>query len=898
MRLVIAIIISSFFTLFLLNKLIQTPHSTPDEHEGSAQYTYYRLRNPLTNKIPRDIRKRELEFAQTLPQNSERSISWEAKGPNNQGGRTRALAMDITNENILLAGAVSGGIWRSTNGGQQWTKCTQPGQLHSTTCIAQDIRTGKTNTWYCGTGEQYGIVNGSSFSSRFSGNGIFKSTNGGITWSLLSSTQSNTPTTTEQKKDMDFVWEIVCDPVNDSDVVYAATVNGIWRSTNGGASWLPVLGLDTIQNGISTYTDIAITQTGILYATISTNTSSKGIWRSEDGVSWTKISPVGFSGSAERIEIGISPSNENIVFFIAETPGSGITGHQLWRYEYLSGDGTSTGGTWINRTANIPADPCTGFFNFDFAKFNSQSSYDLYVAVHPQNPDVVYLGGTNIYRSDNGFSTPDYSWIGGYQCDTGNLYNYIYPNHHPDQHKLIFSPSNPNIAYSATDGGIYRTSNIRAGIVEWTNLNTNYSTGQFYTCALENTIGNQLIVGGLQDNGTFWTNTTNPNESWKQVARGDGSYCHIPLGHPFYILSWQTGKTYKVAIDNNGTTTNICRIDPTGASGQLFINPFITNPGNDSVLYYAGGRFIYRNDDIFSIPLVLNVQNTTAQNWIKLNGSNVGGGINSSRISALAMAKSQPNILFYGTDNGKVYRLDSCKTNNNTSKTDITGANFPVGAYVSCIDVDDNNHNRISITFSNYEVISIFHTEDGGQSWIAVAGNLEENADGSGSGPSVNWIHKTKINGQTIWLCATSTGLYSTDQLNGPATLWVQEGATTIGNVVINMITSRPDDETILIATHGNGLYSNKTYNPSTVSEKSRESGLCYPNPASKRLYVKNETPLQLRLYNNQGKLMINLNLEENKESPINISDWPEGVYIARFSGKSYEWTEKIIIRH
>ena len=898
MRFVTAIIFSSFFTLFLLNDHFQNQHSTPEEQEGSVRYTFYRLRNPATNKIPVNIRALELRFARILPVNNDRSISWESKGPNNQGGRTRALAMDCTNESILLAGAVSGGIWRSTDGGQQWTKCTQPYQLHSTTCFAQDRRTGKTNTWYCGTGEQYGIVNGSSFSSRFSGNGVFKSTDGGISWSLLSSTQSNTPTTTEQKRDMDFVWEIVCDPVNDSDVVYAATVNGIWRSANGGANWLPVLGLDTTQNGISTYTDIAITQTGILYATISTNTASKGIWRSEDGVSWTKISPAGFSGSAERIEIGISPSNENIMYFIAETPGSGTTGHQLWRYEYLSGDGSSTGGNWSNRSANIPADACTGFFNFDFAKFNSQSSYDLYVAVHPQNPDVLYLGGTNIYRSENGFSTSDYSWIGGYQCDTGNLYNYIYPNHHPDQHKLIFSPSNPNIAYSATDGGIYRTSNIRAETVEWTNLNTNYRTGQFYTCALENTIGNQLIVGGLQDNGTFWTNTLNPNESWKQVARGDGSYCHIPQGHPFYILSWQTGKTYKVAVDGNGTTTNICRIDPTGASGQLFINPFIADPVNDSLLYYAGGRFIYRNDDVFSIPLVLNVQNTTSQNWTKLNGSNVGIGINAPRISALAMAKSQPNILFYGTDNGKVYRLDSCKTNNSSTKIDITGANFPFGAYVSCIDVDDLNHNRISVTFSNYEVISIFHSEDGGQSWIPVAGNLEENADGSGSGPSVNWIHQTKINGQTIWLCATSTGLYSTDLLNGSATQWVLEGANSIGNVVVNMITSRPDDETILIATHGNGLYSNKIFSPSTVIDQKREIALCYPNPASETLYVRNETPLRLTIYNSMGKIMITLDPIAKNENPISISHWPEGVYFARFYGNRKEWTEKILIRH
>ncbi|MBP6732693.1 MAG: hypothetical protein KA149_11575, partial [Chitinophagales bacterium] len=415
-----------------------------DDENGADAYEFMRLRNPTTGVIPQDIRKKELAFAATLPlNNAQRSLQWENRGPINLGGRTRALALDITDENIVMAGQVSGGMWRSTDAGAHFTKCTQPQQIHSTTCVVQDKRAGHTNVWYYGTGEHYGIVNAAGFSSQFSGDGIFKSTDGGLSWAQLTSTTSSSPGTLYQKRDFDFVWDLVADASNtQQEEVYAAVVNGIWRSADGGTSWTPVLGLDTANATISAYSDVAITPTGVLYATISSETPSKGIWRSEDGVTWKNITPTGFPTTYARIEIGIAPGDETQVYFVAQTPGSGATGHNLWKYNYLSGDGSGSGGRWSNRTANIPNDHCTGYYNFDFRKFNSQSSYDLFITVFPTDTNLVFLGGTNIYRSYTGFNTTAYEWIGGYQCDTAVISNYVYPGHHPDQHKLIFMPSN------------------------------------------------------------------------------------------------------------------------------------------------------------------------------------------------------------------------------------------------------------------------------------------------------------------------------------------------------------------------------------------------------------------------------------------------------------------------
>jgi hypothetical protein len=835
------------------------------EANGSRQYNFMRLRNPATGTIPADIRRKELAFAATLPQAeaNSRSTTWESRGPNNLGGRTRALALDVTNENIILAGQVSGGMWRSTDGGSHFSKCTQPGQLHSTTCVAQDRRPGKTNVWYYGTGEHYGIVNAAGFSSQMSGDGIFKSTDGGVTWAQLPSTVSGTPTTLYQKRDFDFVWEIVTDSSNAAqDEVYAATVNGIWRSIDGGTSWTAVLGLDTSLTTYSQYTDIAITPTGVLYAAISSETPSKGIWRSEDGITWTNITPAGFPTSYERIEIGIAPSNETRLYFIAYAAAAGTTGHALYHYQYVSGNGTGAGGVWSNRTVNIPDEHCLGFYTFDFREYSSQTSYDMYMVIHPDNPDVVFLGGTNIYRSLDGFTTPAYEWIGGYQCDTSKYSNYIYPNHHPDQHKLLFLPSNHNVAISGTDGGLMKTTNIMASPVVWEYMNNNYNTGQFYTCAIEpgNTT-NEVIVGGLQDNGSFFTNTLDYNANWKHVFYGDGGYCAVTRNRTNYYLSWQTGKVFKFDIADNGTVNNLTRIDPIGGTNYLFIVPFILDPLDDTRMYLCTGRTISRNDSLHVIPLTGNEYNAISQGWSKLTGSSTGVTLAAPRISCLDMSEANTNILYYGTDQGQVYRLDSCRTNNAAAKVALTSAQFPAGAYVSCIEVDRLNHNNVLATFSNYGVKSIFYSTDAGATWASISGNLEQNPDGSGNGPSVNWAHIYNDGTTVKYYVGTSTGLYSADALNGDNTTWQQEGANTIGNVVINMITSRVADQNIVVATHGNGMYSNKVFVPSAVPTVNNDMNVqCYPNPFTDKITIQTTgTKSTVKVYALNGKLLADL---------------------------------------
>ena len=819
-----------------------------DDPNGASVYQFNRLRNPYTNQIPKDMRRREMAFAATLPRYDENMRSggtqWQNRGPYNLGGRTRALALDVTNENIVFAGQVTGGMWRSVDSGAHFTLTTTPQQLHSTTCIAQDKRPGHTNVWYYGTGEQYAVVNAAGFSSQFAGDGIFKSTDGGLTWAQLPSTLSDTvPNPLYQTRNFDFVWQLVTDQTRtDSDIVYAAVVNGIFRSADGGTTWAPVLGLDTSITAVSLYTDLVITPSGVLYATISSETPSGGFYRSTDGLNWVKIMPPTFPPSYECIALGVAPQDETQVYFIAETTGTGSTGHSLYKYKYLSGNGSGTGCIWTKLTANIPDDHCLGYYTFDFKKYSSQSSYDMYIAVSPDDTNTVILAGTNLYRSTKGWTTPAYSWIGGYQCDSAHLSNYVYPNHHPDQHRLVFSPSNPHIAYSATDGGIMKTYDIQADSVRWEFINNGYNTGQFYTVAIEpGNTNSPNIVGGLQDNGSYFTGSEDFTQPWPKVFYGDGGYCAITHGRGNYYMSWEQGHTFKMTVEDNGTVTGLTRIDPKGAgTNYLFIAPFILHPTNDTLMFLAQGAFIWRNDSLPYIPITGNEYSAIPMGWKVLSHSGVVGQTNAPNVSTLKISEANPDLLYFGTDGGQVYKMDSVRTNTASPRVNITGSNFPTGAYVSSVEPDRLNANNVLVTFSNYEVRSIFYTTDGGTTWTDVSGNLEEHPDGTGNGPSVTWgsIYNDGVNKK--YYVGTSVGLFSTDSLNGLNTVWTQEGANTIGNVVVDMITTRTYDSTIVVGTHGNGVYSNKLFVPTAVQnvQPVNLAISAYPNPFNSSIQI------------------------------------------------------------
>jgi len=880
-----AVILSAGLVLFIsTNQPINQSTNQPVQSEGliagkgRLEYEFQRLRDPETGMIPTNIRRLELEYASSLPgyisslskTNALAStLNWQSRGPWNVGGRTRAFSIDITNSNKFLAGSTAGGMWMSTNGGTSWTQ--NWGIVHqSVSCIAQDIRTGKTNIWYIGTGEGYGqSASGGGANGYYLGNGMYKSTDGGQTWNSLAATA---PTTVLFNNVWQVIWNTAINPADTSanGTVYAATYGAIWKSTNGGTSWGVVKGSSTT-GPFSYFTDVAVTPSGVVYATLSSDgsASQKGIWRSPDGTTWTKISTTAtnFPTTYGRIKIGISPADENQVYFWAgTTTGFGtcdtnflgdIECNSLWKYY------DTLGGQWFDLSANLPT---TGG---PHDKQHVQGGYDMLVKPHPTDTNVVFLGGTNIYRSDSAFKSPAYTtFMGGYKKGSSiPLTIGTYLDHHPDQHEIVIDAAN-NILYSANDGGIYKSTNYVADTVTWTPLNNGYLTSMFYTVALDHTSSNDsTIIGGTQDNNSWFINSTNPQATWKSVFFGDGSYCAIANNKLNYYFSIQNGKMQKMQLDAAGNVLAQRRIDPIGGKGYQFINPYVLDQNNNNIMYLAGGKNLWRNDQLNLIPLT-NQWDSISTGWTMFPDT-VPAAL--AEITALAVSNNPANILYYGTSNRRLYRIDNANIGTPIA-VDITGTvspnAFPAGANISSIAIDPLDAGNVMVTFSNYNVYSIFYSTNADSivpTWTKVGGNLEANINGTGNGPSVRWASIMPLSDGVVYFVATSTGLYATDTLMGTSTLWVQQGASTIGNSICDMIDFRTTDGLVAVATHSRGIFTTNitsvTNLPVHIIENNVNFNLTnYPNPFSSSTTIgftlNKISKVNLNIYDINGKII------------------------------------------
>jgi photosystem II stability/assembly factor-like uncharacterized protein len=857
------------------------------------EFDWLRLKSPHSNTIPIGIERRALEFSKTIPirrnfsgglkrsKGFGTSLEWNSRGPYNVGGRTRALAIDVSDSNTFIAGGVSGGIWRSNDSGETWEKMTKSDQLHSVTSIAQDYREGFTNIWYAGTGEGRGNSAGGR-GAPFRGDGIYKSTDNGYTWALLPSTSTKMPEIFEY---LDYSWRIKVHPI--SGHIFSASYGTIYQSKDEGNSWKSILG-----NGNNSHSDLAITDKGMMIAVVGGETEGI-IYSSTDGNSWDNITPPSFPIDYVRLVPDIAQSNDSIVYVIGNRSNDE---HLLWKYKYSSQD--SVHKHWTDLSANLPND------------YNSQNGYDIYVRISPGDENFIFIGGTNLYYSTDGFKTSGKVFqLGGYGHD----------DHHADQHDVLFYKDKKYKVFSASDGGLHIMEDLTAFGKSWTSLNNGYTTTQFYTIAIDPKGSYpDLIMGGMQDNGTWESLKLNSKNLWSEVFGGDGAYCSIINYGKSYILSSQRG--YTLIKDwnnpfnwsygngegkyNNYSWAYLIPPDFNRDDDALFINPIYSSPTNDHILFYAGGKYIYRNNDVYLDET--NYQQPAggggyeSTKWEKLNGTSAIGDI-----SAFGGSISPPNRLYYGTSSGYLYRLDNSEKNDKAIqiKNNIEGR-----GYVSSISVDPYNGNKLMVSFSSYEVKSIFYSDDGGGSWTDVSGNLEEMESGYGSGPSVRAIYIYPLKNGYRYFAGTSTGLYSTSVIDGTKTQWVLEGAETIGNVVVDMISGRPVDGYIAIGTHGNGTYSaNFETNELSLGKSSIadqfELTQPYPNPFNPATIIQysiyNEQNILLQVFNISGQLvetLVNGTANAGQHSILwSSGQISTGIYFIKMSTDLHCQTQKVL---
>lgn len=917
-KLILVLFFVSFFLLGFLftkktanrtvpKKVFMDAVMSDDGDEAASRYEWelMRLADPVTGKIPSHIRALELDFAKNLPAaqgpinpNARLTGNFAARGPWNLGGRSRALAVDATNENIVFAGSVNGGLYRSVDAGSTWTRVSPLNQNPAITWIEQDKRPGHTNTWYYSTGEGYG-ASASASGAYYLGNGVYKSNDGGLTWSLLTSTSSGTPQTFDNV--WDIIWKIRCDNSDTvNNTVWASCYGVVYRSANGGTSWTQERGVVATS---SYFTDVELTTTGAVYVTESSDGSQKGIWRKDPVNAWANISPPGWDTSTyNRVVIGINPSNENEVYFLAETPGYGklttnFRGDEewnsLWKYTYISGNGTGAGGQWQDLSVNLP------YPGSQLGNFNTQGGYDLVVRVHPADPNTVYIGGTNLFRSTTGFADSLHTTeMGGYDPASTIPFYLNYLNHHPDQHNIFFLPSDPDVMYQSNDGGVYKTQNDRDSIVIWQSLNNGYVTGQFFSIALDHaTVNNDIVIGGVQDNGTWFTNNQSLTTPWAQPGFGDGSFCAIDNGHNYYYMSRQEGKTAKVQLDGNGNVISFRRIDPIGGSGYLFINPFILDPNNNDMMYMAAGTKIFRNDSLSQIAMT-GAWDTISTGWFQMPDTITQAA---TSVTALTVAPTNSSRLYVGTSKRKVFRVDNANTFSPTM-TDITNNLFPGTGYVTCIAVDPADENKVIVVYSNYSVYSIFYSTDGGTTFVKSAGNLELNQAGSGSAPSIRWVTIVPTANGNVYLAGTSVGIYGTNLLNGLSTVWTNLSPNEIGYMVVDMIDARAGDGYVVAGTHGAGAYSvtitDTLMTGHVALAEMKHDLLLYPNPADESTFIRSDGLVdpEMKMFNASGRLITQSKISSGYK--INTSLLPAGNYFVQLRSGEKTVVRKLVVQH
>lgn len=904
-------------------ELIESPASIgiPENPQARLDYELAMIKDPQTGKPIPDHRKKEIQFIEKSKKSNFASKvetqNWRSLGPINVGGRTRGFQMDVLDRETLLAGSVNGGVWKSEDFGQSWKRTSGLLQNMDVTSLVQDTRPGKENTWYYGTGELRGNT-GRSGSALVRGDGIFKSTDNGESWESLSATAGGISSVFNNQ--FQYIWNLAVNTSrSDINEVIAATYGGILRSIDGGQTWEVVLGenlnnqaLDLNTENAPFYTDIHITNDGKYFATLSSVSVQNiyqdfGFYYSEDGINWQEITPQNFPPQTERTVISTA-KNENIAYFLTTFDDNDF----LWKLDFTNG-----AFDWTNLTANIPE------FDVDQGEFDTQGSFNMLVAIDPENTNIVYLGGTNLYRSTDGFTTDrNTNWIGGYTPEGGAA---RYENHHPDQHVLRFLPENPNVLLSVNDAGVFITQDAAADEVAWSPLNNGYITTQFYTVAMQKDDDNDFIIGGLQDNGTY-IRPNSPRPIWSRFFGGDGAFCYITKENRYWYFSFQNSRIFRVTVRNSDlSVTGFARVDPVnggdGAIDYLFINPFIIDPQEENVMYLAGGDRIWRNDNLEQIPVGSN--DPATRNWNQLNNSvtveSTGGSITrfDGQVTALDIAKEEiGDKLYYGTSSGKLFKIRNPRTNI-SQVDDITSVEFPLEGYIANITVNEDNPQEVLVVFSNHNVRSLFRSTNGGSSFQHISGNLEENNDGSGNGPSVRWVEVAPLaDGSNKYFVGTSAGLFSTDQINGDNTIWVQEGADVIGNAVIRMMDYRPFDGRLVVATHGNGVFETAIENQKLPANQTGEFGFgiesIYPNPltstdgSSRIIYTIPETgAVKIDVFQSTGQLVTTLiwNIQAKGRNQIfwdgtnnTGSPVPNGVYFFRIRYSTEKLGGRLII--
>ncbi len=795
---------------------------------GSGRYTSQTL---LCAKAQMDAMPEPLAGEKILGLRAGGGIhGWEWLGPGNIGGRIRALVIHPSNPNRMWIGGVSGGIWRTTNGGLSWAPVNDFLPSLAVSCMVMD--TDQTNVLYVGTGEGFG-------SSGFSGGaGVLKSSDSGDTWSQLGQTRGWAD-----------VNRIAISPGR-SGILLVATATGIYRSLDAGAFWTKVYGksehklvLDVkfitkdqvvagrgngeiiySENGGRTWKQATMNDTDNIF--ISHLIKDSKTDADNDNNDLLKVESVaGFvvgdiikimmnelvtvrkivddntlmvddlsSDYLEnntvqntlkgRVELGVGGKNDTVYASID------IGGGTIWRSDDMGKSFTLVGS---------PEDTPNFFVAFGDRNRNSQGEYDNAIWVSPNDSEFIVVGGIDLWRSTTGGTN--------FEKISDWLRYHVGASAHADQHCIMHHPfydgDRNKAVFVVNDGGIQRTDDIKgisAGSLNWVNLAHNLGITQFYHGSADPS--GSVVVGGCQDNGNIKLESGHGTDGWWQCAdcTGDGGFCAVNYNDPDVIYtSIQHLEIFKSTNRGDFYLPATFRLDEArNASQTRFIAPFSMHPEKPDVLV-AGGTKIWRTDD-------------GAKSWLEIRGAFSGKSI--PVCSTIEISKGNSYQIWAGYVDGTVSKDKHITIGGISSDTwenvDDNGFNpLPNDRVVTDIAINPLNINEVFVTLGesrnglDARWRNVWFTNDNGETW------QERRGTGVNALPAVhiNTITFHPVDPNMVYV-GTDIGVFTS---NDKGLTWQK---TTDGPVYTEIEHLFWQGRNLIAATYGRGMWRTKPVLP------------------------------------------------------------------------------------
>lgn len=679
-------------------------------------------------------------------------------GPAIMSGRITDIAQHPTNNQIIYIGAAGGGVWKSGDGGASFSSMFDK-HNQSIGCISVDPNNPDNVIWV-GTGETW------TRNSVSAGDGIYKSSDGGLNWTHMGLPKS------------DRISSIVIDP-RDSNNVWVGVLGALWgdsdergifNTRDGGKTWIKVYGIDA-KTGCS---DLIIDPTNpdVMYASFwefrrtawsfnSGGLQSCLLKTTDGGKTWNKIHngfPIGQLG---RIALAVAPSDSNILYCVLECEKD----NQKGLYKSTNG-----GKNWTH-------------LNSDFALV-VRPFYFSRIVIDPKNPNIIYKAGLNGSISRDGGKTFE---------NLGAM--------HSDIHDIAIDLKDSNRIYCATDGGLYRSWNSGSTL----DIVKNLPISQFYHISIDDAEPYN-IYGGLQDNGSWFGPSKSEGgieaRDWQSVGAGDGFRV---LKHPTKKIIYSEMQGAENIWRYNLETKELKTIQPLQEKGmpKLRFNwntPIVTGIANPDRIY-VGSQFVHVSDDMGATWKIISPDLTT-NDVKKLNQENSGGlskdnsgAENHCTVFTIAESALDKNVIWAGTDDGNVQvTKDGGKSWENITPNFV---GLPKNTW--CYHIETSNFNAGSAyavfdghTKNDYQAY-VYKTTDFGKTWTAIT---TKDIDGF-----TRCIQEDYINENLLFL-GTEKGLYIT--IDGGKNWSKFENNMPSASVFYIDLHKNTND--LVMATHGRGI--------------------------------------------------------------------------------------------